>query len=71
MTVSEARMIKDNFSADILVLDHHIIENEFFDEEKKKWISREEAKEIYKTNKNRLQIDCYTNYCVAVNCTDG
>ena len=71
MNVPEARMICNNFSADIIVLDHHIIENEFFDEEKKKWISREEAKEVYKTNKDRLQVDCYTNYCVAVNCTDG
>jgi len=71
MTVPEARMIQNNFSADILVLDHHIIENEFFDEQTKKWVSREEAKEIYKINKNRLQVDCYTNYCIAVNCTDG
>ena len=71
MTVSEARIISDNFSADILVLDHHIIENEFFDKEKKQWVSREDAKEIYKVNKDRLQVDCYTNYCIAVNCTDG
>lgn len=71
MIVPEARMIINNFSADIVVLDHHIIENEFFDKEKNKWISREEAKEVYKVNKDRLQVDCYTNYCVAVNCTDG
>ena len=71
MNVAEAKAITNNFSADILVLDHHIIENEFFDREKNKWVSREEAKEIYKINKDRLCVDCYTNYCVAVNCTDG
>lgn len=71
MLVSDARMIKANFSADILVLDHHIVENEFWDNERNKWIPREEAKLIYQQDKERLVVDCYTNYCCAVNCTDG
>jgi single-stranded-DNA-specific exonuclease len=71
MTVPDARMITNNFSADILVLDHHIIENEFFDKERQKWINREEAKEVYKINKDRIEVDTYLNYCVAINCTDG
>ena len=45
MTVKSAKDITNNFSCDILILDHHIIEEE--------------------------DGDCYTNYCTAVNCTDG
>lgn len=77
LTVENARMIRNNFSADILVLDHHIIENEFFDSKKGKWISREEAKELYglikngQIDKDSLVVDSYTNYCISVNCTDG
>ena len=45
LKVSDIKQIKNNFSADILVLDHHLIEKE--------------------------DNDVYTNYCVAINCTDG
>lgn len=46
MTVEDAKQITNNFNADIVVLDHHLIEE------------NDEG-------------DSYTNYCVAVNCTDG
>jgi len=71
MTVKDARMIKNNFTADILVLDHHLVENEFLEKATNKWINREEAKQIYKQDKEKIEVDCYTNYCLAVNCTDG
>lgn len=45
MKVKDAIQITKNFDADILVLDHHLVEEE--------------------------EGDCYTNYCLAVNCTDG
>jgi len=71
MTVRDARMITKNFSADILVLDHHLVENEFYDKATNHWVDRVEAKQIYSQDKERLEVDCYTNYCLAVNCTDG
>lgn len=71
MTCEDARLIKNMYDADILVLDHHIIENEFYKKSTKEWISRDEAKELYKSNKEDLEVDCYTNYCLAVNCHDG
>lgn len=67
MTVRDARQITSNFTADILVLDHHLIEPEFFDKKTKQQISREEAKVLYKANKNRLEVDDYTNYCLTIN----
>ena len=45
LKVSDIKQIKNNFSADILVLDHHLIEKE--------------------------NNDVYTNYCIAINSTDG
>ena len=45
MKVKDAIQITKNFDADILVLDHHLVEEE--------------------------DGNCYTNYCLAVNCTDG
>lgn len=45
MKVKDAIQITRNFDADILVLDHHLVEEE--------------------------DGDCYTNYCLTVNCTDG
>lgn len=71
MKVKDAKMITQNFTADIVVLDHHIIENEFFDKNTKQWVNREKAKELYKADKDSIDHDCYTNYCLAVNCTDG
>ena len=71
MTCENARQIKRIFDVQILVLDHHLVENEFLDKETNEWINRDEAKEIYKKDKNRIEVDCYTNYCLAVNCHDG
>lgn len=75
MTCKDAILITKNFDAPILVLDHHIIEQEFLDTQTGFWVSREEARKIYKedtsSDKSRIKVDCYTNYCVAVNCTDG
>ena len=71
MTCENARQIKRIFDVQILVLDHHLVENEFLDKETNEWINRDEAKVIYKTDKNRIEVDCYTNYCLAVNCHDG
>jgi len=48
MGVNDARIITNNFDAEIVVLDHHLIEPE-----------------------EEFDGDCYTNYCTAVNCTDG
>lgn len=46
MTVKDSKLITKNFhNVDIVVLDHHLIEEE--------------------------NEDCYTNYCIAVNCHDG
>lgn len=71
MTCKDAVDITRNFSSDILVLDHHIQEEEFFNLETGMWITRDEARLLYKTNRNLLKIDNYTNYCLAVNSTDG
>lgn len=71
MTCKDAKDITRNFTGEILCLDHHIQENEFFNKKTNKWITRDEAKELYKVDKNSLEVDCYTNYCVAVNNTDG
>lgn len=70
MTVKDARMITSNFSADIIVLDHHIPEEEYFDKVSKKWIPRQEAVKIYKEDKTRIEHDNYRNYCISVNCMD-
>lgn len=75
MTCKEARQITTNFDAPILVIDHHIIENEFFDKDSQNWIGRDEAIELYKKDldkfNSQIQVDVYTNYCTAINCTDG
>lgn len=71
MTISDAKMISKNFSAKIIVLDHHLLENSFFDKETGKELNREEAKKLYKKDKESIIIDNYTNYCIAVNSTDG
>lgn len=71
MECRDARDITNNFSADILVLDHHLVENEFLQKSTGKWIDRAKAKELYATDKDDLEVDCYTKYCLAVNCTDG
>lgn len=71
MTVSDAKQISANIDADILILDHHLQEIEFFNKETGQEINRIEAKELWSTNKDLLETDIYTNYCVAVNCTDG
>ena len=71
MTVSDAKMISNNFSSKVIVLDHHLLENEFFNKDNGQLLSREEAKKIYKLNKDNLIVDNYTNYCIAVNSTDG
>ena len=75
ITCKDARQITTNFYTPILVIDHHLIENEFFNKEDNTWISKDEAKELYKKDKEKfnsqIEVDTYTNYCVAVNCTDG
>ena len=71
MTVANAKKIKENFNGDILCLDHHIIEKEYLDKNNNQWISVNEARELYKKDKDSVKADCYTNYCTAVNCTDG
>ena len=57
MEVRDAIQIKNNFDADILVLDHHLI----------KPVDKEDANESIGVKVG----DCYTNYCISVNCTDG
>lgn len=71
MICRDARQIVKNFNADVLVLDHHLVENEFLQKSTGKWVDRAVAKEIYATDKDDLEVDCYTNYCLTVNCTDG
>lgn len=67
MTVANAKKIKENFNGDILCLDHHIIEKEYLDKNNNQWISVNEARELYKKDKDSVKADCYTNYCTAVN----
>ena len=71
MTCSDARQIAKNYTAKILVLDHHLIETEYLEIKTGKWISKTEADEISLTDENRIEEDVYTNYCIAVNCHDG
>lgn len=75
MEMKGAIQITKNFSAPILVLDHHQIETQTLDTWTGEWMAREKAVEIYKENpeeyKTRFKTDCYTNYCIAVNSTDG
>ena len=71
MTVSDAKQITKNINADILILDHHLQEKEFFNKETSQEINRIEAKELWNKDKDALIADSYTNYCLAVNCTDG
>lgn len=71
MTCKDAKQIVDNFDTPILVLDHHIIEKEYYDKKRKKWINKLEAEDIQKETPDKIIEDCYTNYCVAINDTDG
>lgn len=57
MEIQDAIQIKENFDFDILVLDHHLITK----------VSKEEENLSIGVKEG----DCYTNYCVAVNCNDG
>ena len=68
---ADAARITRNFKADILVLDHHLVLDEYLDKENGAWISPAKADELRKFNEERVKQDVYTNYCVAVNCTDG
>lgn len=70
MTCADAKQIVRNFDAKIIVLDHHLVENEFLNKKTYEWITRDEAKILYKEDKESLLTDCYTNYCLAVNCHD-
>lgn len=67
MTCKEAIQIRDNFNAEILVLDHHLITEEYFNNKINEWIEKKEAEEL---NFKNIKIDNYTNYCIAVNCHD-
>ena len=66
----DARLITDNFDAEILVLDHHLIDTEYLDVETNKWVSYKEAQEIMSKG-GIIEEDKYTKYCVAINDTDG
>ena len=70
MTCADAIQITENFSAPILVLDHHLIEAEYQDTETGKWVSEKEAQEIM-SNGGIVKQDKYTDYCIAINDTDG
>lgn len=71
MTCKDALQITRNYSAPILVLDHHMIETEYLNAQTGKWISKEEADELKAQNEELVMEDNYTEYCIAVNDTDG
>lgn len=71
ITVKEVKQILNNFDVDILVLDHHLVENDYYDTKAKKWLTALEAKAIMEEEPDRIKEDCYMNYVVACNCTDG
>ncbi len=75
MEAKDAIEITRNFIAPILVLDHHLVSSETQDTWTGEWMDREKAISIYKENpteyKTRFKTDCYTNYCLPVNSTDG
>lgn len=71
MTCKDAILIKKNYEAPIITIDHHLIETEYLDTDTGKWIPKNEALEIQEKEPDRIKEDCYTNYCVAVNDTDG
>ena len=72
MKCSDAIQIKRNYpNAPILTLDHHITEKEYLDKDRGIWVTSQEADELKEQDLNRIKEDCYTNYCVAVNDTDG
>lgn len=71
-TCGEIINIQRNFpNMDVLILDHHRIEDEYFDTVTGKWIIKKEAEELREKDPERIKVDCYTNYVRAVNCTDG
>lgn len=75
MEAKDAIEITRNFTAPILVLDHHLVSSETQDTWTGEWMDREKAVEIYKENPkeyhDRFKSDCYTEYCLPVNSTDG
>ena len=71
MLCKDAIQIKRNYNAPILVLDHHIVEQEYLDRDTGIWIAKDEAEKIMENEPERIKVDCYTNYSMAVNCTDG
>lgn len=75
MEAKDAIEITRNFTAPILVLDHHLVSSETQDTWTGEWMDREKAISIYRENpteyKTRFKTDCYTNYCLPVNSTDG
>ena len=70
MTCADAIQITENFSAPILVLDHHLIEKGYQDTATGKWVTEQEAQEIMDKG-GIIKEDKYTDYCVAINDTDG
>lgn len=71
MTCADAKQIINNYSAKILVLDHHLVETEYLNNKTGKWINKEEADKLKVKFPDRITEDNYTNYCIAVNCHDG
>ena len=70
METKEAIQITQNFDAPIIVLDHHLQYKEYQDQETGKWISEKEAQEIMDKG-GIVKEDCYMDYCIAINDTDG
>ena len=67
----EIIQIRDNFSAEVIGLDHHRIENEYQNIKTGQWISSNEALDNDGNLLSDIQEDCYTNYYLVVNCMDG
>lgn len=67
----EIIQIRDNFSAEVIGLDHHRIENEYYNTKSKKWVAPNEAFDSDGNMFPDIVKDCYTNHYLVVNCMDG
>lgn len=71
-TMAELNLIQRNFpDMEIIVIDHHLVSDEYYDTETGKWILEKEAKEIIESEPERIKVDRYTNHILSVNDTDG
>lgn len=72
ITMSELNLIQKNFpNMEIIVIDHHLVSDEYYDTEIGKWILEKDAKEIIEKEPERIKVDRYTNHILSVNDTDG